>query len=213
MPVQQTSIAQVGVGFLYHPGNIRECGPAIALLAERIRKQCPDQLHRFNIQFRPWRPPAGRPSISERILSHRDIEEASAILLEIVERDSFLEQFVQENTNVAVNLLCGGAREALAPFSECYFGLAKIVIRADGTLYPCFRVSAQEDPLFYSGSILQDPPLKIALRELYVAAHSVKQECIPEHEKCLFCVFNNMLQDGIVDRDRLYLEPTEDYFF
>jgi radical SAM protein with 4Fe4S-binding SPASM domain len=209
----QTRIAQVGVGFLYHPVNVAEAGPAIALFANRIREICPEQLYRFNIQFRPWRMPTGRPSVRERILSDKDIEEAIVVLFDYVERDSFLEQFIRQNTNIAVNLVCGGARETAEPFSECFFGLAKTVVRADGSLYPCFRVAAQEQPEFYCGNIATDPPLKIALRELYVSAVSVQQICVPDYDQCLFCIFNNMLEDSSGDRSQPKPELAEDYFF
>jgi MoaA/NifB/PqqE/SkfB family radical SAM enzyme len=192
-----TDIPQVGVGFLYQPGNIMEAVAVISLFADRIRYECLDQLHRLNVQFRPFRVPTGRPSIQERILSDRDIERAAAKLVEAVDRDSFLKAFVQNNTNIAVNLLCGGAREHIRPFAECVFGLAKTVIRADGSLYPCFRMAAQKRAPFYCGNILTDAPLEIALRELYVAASSVPQLCVPEHDKCLFCVFNNLLEEGL----------------
>jgi pyruvate,water dikinase len=209
----ETTIPQVGVGFLYHPGNIVEAGPVIALFGNRIRELCPEHLHRFNVQFRPWRVPTGRPSVKERILSRRDIQDAAAVLSGYLEDDSFLGSFIRQNTNIAVNLLCGGARETAMPFSECFFGLAKTVVRADGSLYPCFRVAAQEDPLFYCGNVITDTPLKIALRELYVTAVSVRQTCVPDHDKCLFCVFNNMLEDGIAGKSQPTLELAGDYFF
>ena len=209
----ETNIPQVGVGFIYHPGNIAEAGLLVSLFANRLREICPDQIHRLNIQFRPWRAPTGRPSIKERILSSKDIDEASAILFNHMEQDSTLEQFIQQNTNIAVNLLCGGAREKVKPFSECLFGLAKTVIRANGSLYPCFRVAASEEPLFYCGNITADEPLKIALKELYVTIVSVKQICIPEYDKCLFCVFNDMLEAGLASETPPWCEFREDFFF
>jgi MoaA/NifB/PqqE/SkfB family radical SAM enzyme len=208
-----TAIPYVGVGFLYHPGNIREAGSVISFLANRIRQFCPDQLHRFNVQFRPWRPPTGRPSIQEKILSPQDIEEAAGVLLSHVRRDSYLEEFARCNTNIAVNLMCGGARESIEPFTECFFGLAKTVIRADGSLYPCFRVAAHRDSRFNCGSILADAPLTIALRELHVHISSVESVCLPEHHKCLFCVFNDMFERGIADAKPPTPELAGEYFF
>jgi len=209
----ETKIPQVGVGFLYHPGNIAEAGPLISLLANRIRKNCPEQLHRFNIQFRPWRMPIGDPSINERILSHSDIEESSSILLSYIDRDNSLESFIRENTNIAVNLICGGAREKVEPFSECYFGLAKTVVRANGDLYPCFRSAASRDPNFYCGNILTDTSLKIALRELYVSIFSTQKICVPNNEKCLFCVFNNIFENAIANKSKPMQVLAGDYFF
>lgn len=211
--LRETTIPQVGVGFLYHPGNIVEAGAAISLLAKRVERLCPDQLHRFNIQFRPWRPPRGRPSVKEHTLSQGDVDRAAAVLLEYVDSDSFLEQFVKQNTNIAVNLLCAGARETAQPFSECFFGLAKTVIRADGSLYPCFRTAAREDPLFYQGNLLRDSPSEIALRELHVATSTTRRTCVPEYDKCLFCVFNNILEKGIAGKLRASSELAGDYFF
>jgi radical SAM protein with 4Fe4S-binding SPASM domain len=155
----------------------------------------------------------GRPSIKERILSDNDIEQASEILLEYTERDAYVEQFARQNTNIAINLLCGGARENVKPFAECYFGLAKTVVRADGTLYPCFRMAATRDSLFSFGNILLDTPLSIALKELYVTLFSVQQICVPEHDKCLFCVFNNALETGLTGRHEPSPELAGEYFF
>ncbi len=209
----ETDISHVGIGFLYHPGNIAEAGPLISRLADRVRQSCPGQLHRFNIQFRPWRMPTGSPSINERILSQQDIEEASAILFSCIEQDNSLVQFIRQNTNIAVNLLCGGAREEVDPFSECYFGLAKTVVRANGDLYPCFRMAAAEDSEFYCGNIIADTPLKIALKELYVSIFSAKKICVPDYKKCLLCIFNNILEKTITYKSFTRRLFAEDYFF
>jgi phosphohistidine swiveling domain-containing protein/MoaA/NifB/PqqE/SkfB family radical SAM enzyme len=209
----ETNIPQVGVGFLYHPGNIAEAGPLISFLAHRLRETCPNQLPRLNVQFRPWRAPTGRPSIQERILSDADIEQATLILLRHLEQDCFIEQFTRQNTNIAVNLLCGGARERVKSFSECFFGLAKTVVRADGSLYPCFRMAATSAPLFSCGNILVDTPLSIALKELYVTLFSVRQTCVLDYDKCLFCVFNNSLEIGLANKFEPRPELGGDYFF
>jgi radical SAM protein with 4Fe4S-binding SPASM domain len=209
----QTQIPQVGVGFLYHPGNIVEAGPLIAYLAKRIRDTCPDQVSRLNVQFRPWRMPTGRPSIQEKILSREDVAFAANTLFSYIDQDPFIEQFTRQNTNIAVNLLCGGAREKVKPFSDCFFGLAKLVVRADGSIYPCFRMAANQDERFYCGNILEDSPLKIALRSLHVIVDSVHQVCTSEFDKCLFCVFNNALESGLTGRVQLDQKLVGDYFF
>jgi hypothetical protein len=211
--LEETAIPQVGVGYLYHPGNVTEAGAAIARFAVRIRERCPDQMGRFNVQFRPRRAPTGRPSIKERILSQEEVKEAAAHLLGLVEADCFMWDFVRQHTNVAVNLLCGGAREQVRPFSACFFGLAKTVVRADGSLYPCFRAAAARDPSFYCGNVLTDAPLTIALRELYVAAVSTRQICVPAYEQCLFCVFNNLLEEGVRGAARPNPELAGEHFF
>jgi rifampicin phosphotransferase len=211
--LSETAIPQVGVGFLYHPGNIAEAGLLISLLANRLKEICPAQLARLNIQFRPWRIPVGHPSIQEHILSDWDIKQAATILFRYIEQDHFLEQFTRNNTNIAVNLLCGGAREGVKPFSECFFGLAKTVIRTDGSLYPCFRMGASKDSLFYCGNILTDTLLSIALRELYVAMFSAQQICVPDYDKCFFCIFNNALEAGINNQIQPEQELAGDYFF
>jgi len=211
--LQETNISQVGVGFLYNPGTIREAGSIISIFEKKLRKDCPDQIHRFNIQFRPWRKPTGRPAINEQILSQEEIDDATTDLLSRLEKNQISEQFIKLNTNIAANLLCGGARENIDPFSECFYGLAKSVIRANGTLYPCFRVAATESADFNCGNIISDSPLKIALNELFVHIYSVKSICKSHHDKCLFCVFNNMLEQGIETNLRNNPESSGDYFF
>lgn len=209
----QTAISQVGVGFLYHPGNINEATTAISLFASRCKDLCPSELHRLNIQFRPWRPPTGCPSIAQCILSKNDASKATSSLLQMVGHDDYLRRFVQNNTNIAVNLICRGARENAKPFSECYFGLAKTVIRADGSLFPCFRVAAENNPLFYCGNILEDSSSRISLKELHVAITTRQQMCFQEHEQCLFCAFNNLLEDGVLGGLCANAELAGEYFF
>jgi pyruvate,water dikinase len=213
LALTSTAIPQVGVGFVYNADNIGEAASLIPLFATRVRELCPDQIDRFNIQFRPWRPPVGNPSIRSHVLSQIDAERAAATLLNYAEKDGYFERFVRRNTNIAVNLLCRGARDAVTPFSECLFSLAKTVVRADGSLYPCFRMAAQEDRSFYFGNILRDSPLKIALRELYVATSITQQVCVPEYERCLFCVFNNILETGVRCKFELPPELVDDFFF
>jgi radical SAM protein with 4Fe4S-binding SPASM domain len=150
-----------------------------------------------NVQFRPWRIPEGRPSISEPVLSTLDAEHATKLLLRKLDEIPGLEKFVRQNTNIAVNLLCRGARENTRPFTDCFFGLAKMVIRADGSLYPCFRMAAEQNPEFKCGNLLTDSPLRIALRSLYAEAVSAREACVPQPETCLFCVFNNLFEDSI----------------
>jgi len=211
--LSETDIPQVGVGFVYHPGNIAGAGNIISYFAKIIKQICPDELHRFNIQFRPWRPPTGAPGITEQIISSKDVDMASRILFDNIDQDKSLERFIKENTNIAVNLLCRGAREIVYPFSECYFGLAKTVIRADGSLYPCFRKAAGKDLQFYYGNIITDNYQKIALRELYVLASSARKICAFDHDKCLLCLFNNILEKAIVDGTRPAPDAVGDYFF
>lgn len=208
-----TNIPLVSVGFLYHPGTIVETGSLISNFAKLIKNRCMDQIDRFSIQFRPWRLPIGNPAINERILSQQDIEDAALDLFHRIEQEPFLEQFIRRNTNIAVNLLCGGAREKVSPFSECYFGLAKSVIRANGSIYPCFRVAADHKRDFYCGNIVSDTALKIALRELYVHIYSAKNICTPNYESCLFCVFNNMLEHGARYKPEIQQGVAGDYFF
>jgi len=209
----ETDIPQVGVGFIYRPENIAECGSIISLFAKRIMEVCPSELHRFNIQFRPWRQANGKPLITEHTLSSKDIEKACLILFRYIDQSPFLEHFIRDNTNIAANLLCGGAREEVKPFSECYFGLAKTVIRADGGLFPCFRTAACRDPQFYSGNIITDNSQKIALRELYLSIISARQICAPNHMGCLLCVFNNLLEESIETGYSPIPDVIGDYFF
>ncbi len=209
----ETKIPKVGVGYIYHPGNIAKAAELINLFAKRIQEICPEHLHRFNIQFRPWRSPIGQPSIRDRIISKKDIAAAEEFTLALVQSDPFLEKFIRQNTNLAINLLCGGAREKVEHFSECFVGLAKAVIRADGSVYPCFRVAAERNPNFLAGNILHDSSESIALKSLYVITKSVQTICVPEFDKCLFCVFNNIIESNLNQTFDLPPAIAGDYFF
>lgn len=211
--IKETNIPQVGIGFIYHPGNILEADKVITLFEDLIQKRCPDQIDRFNIQFRPWRPPIGKPSIKDYILSPSDADSSAQALFQEIQRNPGLEGFIKNNTNIAVNLLCRGSREKADIFSECLFGLAKNVVRADGSVFPCFRVAAERDSAFCLGNLIFDPPEKIALRGLYINAVISKQVCTAEPNTCLFCVYNNILEKNLSQEPSLSQEVLEDFFF
>ncbi len=211
--LRDTKIPQVGIGFLYNPNNLSDIGALLSLFGEKMLGEYRRYLSRFNIQLRPWRSPVGRPSINEHTITNKDVEDTFRNIQARIAAFPELEEFIRTHTNIAVNLLVRGAREQIEPFPECYFGLAKVVVRADGTLYPCFRVAARSDQSFCAGNIISDAPEKIALRQLYIHTATIPAQCLPEPEKCLFAVFNNILDRGISGNLRADPEVREDYFF
>jgi len=211
--LKETNIPQVGIGFLYHSGNIISAPAAIIYFKHLLEQHCPTEISRFNIQFRPWRAPTGSSSISEHIITQSDVESTYNHLENFAKKDDSLKDFIHKHTNLAVNLLCRGARENIKPFTNCLFGLAKVVVRADGSLYPCFRVAANQSIDFCFGNILHDSPQKISLNALHVLSSNIEKFCTSKYDRCLFCVFNNLLENGIKMEDQALSNISGDYFF
>ena len=211
--LRETDIPQVGIGFLYHPNNLADIGPLLSFFGEKMMGEYREHLPRFNIQFRPWRSPLGQPSINEHTVTKKEVEETFLDIKACMEASPQLEEFIRNHTNVAVNLIVRGVREQIVSFPECYLGLAKTVVRADGSMYPCFRVAARTNAAFSSGNIISDSPERIALRELYIHAVPIRERCIPEPEKCLFAVFNNLLDRGLAGKLQSDPDVATDYFF
>lgn len=211
--LRDTQIGEVGVGFLYHPGNASETVELVQLFHGLLSQRPIAERQRFNIQFRPWRDPEGRHPIDEPTLETADVNMATDALLESVAADPSLAQFLHEHTNLATNLLCAGARLGLEPFSECLVGLAKVVVRADGSLYPCFGVAARNLTAMQCGNLVSDDAEHIALRMLEVMASRAPAKCAASFQHCLFCAFNNLLDRGA--RGTLTPDPRlrEDFFF
>jgi MoaA/NifB/PqqE/SkfB family radical SAM enzyme len=208
----ETTIPAVGVGFLYHPNNICEAVQLISSIAHRCAQVCPTEVQRLNMQFRPWRDPSRSVAITDRVLSKFEANKAAEELIRLTNDDPFLSTFVQRNTNIAINLLCGGARWGVKPFSECYFGLAKAVVRADGSVYPCFDKAARRDRSFRCGDAVHETALSIALRALYVAAVPARDHCSLAPEQCLFCTFNNILESHLAGSRPAVAVPPDMFF-
>ncbi len=211
--LRETSIPQVGVGFLIQPNKLREVAPLIELFNNILRSECADEIHRFNIQFRPWRSPIGRPGITEHVITNSDVETIFSDLDLRMKRNPDLRKFARGHTNIASNLLSRGAREQAEEFSECFIGLTKAVVRANGDLFPCFRMAADFEPHFHEGNILNDSKLAIALKQIFIQAVSAREHCIPAGTQCLFTVFNNMLEKGLSHGVKPPAEVKGDYFF
>jgi sulfatase maturation enzyme AslB (radical SAM superfamily) len=187
--------------------------PLLSFFGEKMMGEYREHLPRFNIHFRPWRSPLGRPSINEHTVTKKEVEETFLDIKARMEASPQLEEFIRNHTNVAVNLIVRGVREQIVSFPECYLGLAKTVVRADGSIYPCFRVAARTNAAFSSGNIISDSPERIALRELYIHAVPVRERCITKPEKCLFFVFNNLLDRGLAGKLQPDPDVATDYFF
>jgi sulfatase maturation enzyme AslB (radical SAM superfamily) len=211
--LSDTSIPKVGIGFVYDSENIADGIALLGILAHRLQLMAEVYIQRVNVQFRPWQPPVGKHDITMRAISEDAYENAGSMLLRLVSKDEFAHNFVKKNTNIAVNLLCRGAHDSVKPFSQCYFGLAKTVVRADGTLYPCFRKAALRDSTFCFGNVLTDAPSTIALNQAYVFLKSVKESCVPAHKSCFLCVFNNIIEEGMAGHIQPDFAVYDDYFF
>lgn len=211
--VSTTEIPLVGLGYLYSSVNIRNAIDLVERIANRMFMDYKKHLGRVNIQFRPWRSPGVDAKITDRVLTDGQINALSIGLLERTVDHHRLKTFVKENTNLAVNVLSGGARRGTRPFSQCYVGLAKIVVRADGSLYPCFRVAALEDERFVCGNVITDTARSIAEKMKGVFLNQIPSLCFREHERCLFCNFNNLMEDHIHGDQAPADVPECDFFF
>jgi rifampicin phosphotransferase len=210
--LRDTQIPEVGIGFLYHPGNAHEMVEVVKHFHGLLQTRPACELKRFNIQFRPWRDPVDCKPIDVPVLAPEDVRSTEKALSDAVRDESF-RRFVHDHTNLATNLLCAGAREGITSFSECLVGMAKLVVRANGTVFPCFGMAAKNDPAMACGNIMRDDPETVGLRLLHVLASEAPTRCPPKYRHCLFAMFNNLLERGLADVEKPDSRLADQYFF
>jgi radical SAM protein with 4Fe4S-binding SPASM domain len=186
-----TTVPHVGIGFLYSADNIHEAADVVEYFYQRIQAECPKQLHRFNVQYRPLR--QDREDVGREFpgaISEQQIRSAESAFVALARRHQGLADFLRNQTNCEVVL--GGNRHCSLDFGVCHYSLIFQVVRPDGTIRPCFvRVF---EPEFLIGNIFDDTLESIGLNRVHNAMY-LRPGCSPTG--CRQCHLNWMLAKGL----------------
>ena len=103
---RESSVPRIGVGFVFSSGNIHEAVDSARFFFDLIRTECPTELSRLNIQYRPLR--RDREDAGRRFpqaVSRSQIEDVERDLICSAEDPDFF-RFLQDQTNCEA--LAGG---------------------------------------------------------------------------------------------------------
>ena len=197
--LRRTRHTRVGVGYLYSAANIHEAALAARALYDLVRRSYPDGLDRFSIQYRPLRrDPKDEGRAFPAAISLAERNRCEAEFISLARRDSAFAGFLRDSTNCEV--IAGGNEQAPLEFGRCHYSTVFRIVRANGDLRPCFiRVV---EPEFLLGNLTRDPPEKIALNALYMAAF-LRPGC--DRHGCRQCHVNWILEAGL----RGEIEPSK----
>lgn len=216
--LMRTSVAHVGLGFLYRTENVGEISEFVDGWYGRYLKLPPSAQARFNIQFRPIAPPiehAKEMRAGADYLPSNTLAVLRAQVNEVEERarhDDAFADFLKTSTNF-VSLAAASHGDPFVhtkfDFSHCYNALIHRVVRATGDEYPDFLLC--EFPEFSLGNTIvgdSSARVRVGLSQYY-------------YHNCgtPFCNPGSCRQSwvsGIFERpDKAGIEkrPTENFFF
>jgi len=213
----RSDCSHIGIGFLYHNDNISE----MISVCEYIYYTLKDK--RINIQFRPTckiqscNCPSGNYSSDNVLTSNKEkwwerkVLALSSELNLLKYKNEGLHSFIINQTNF-LSILNPDFSERKAPFSSCYFSLARWIIRADGNIYPCVMKATNAGKAI--GNINDDSPSKI--KEGMRGYFELKDGyCVGPAECCNFVsVTNEMIEIHIKkDTSSEVVLNNEEYFF
>jgi MoaA/NifB/PqqE/SkfB family radical SAM enzyme len=171
--LKETKVKSVGAGFVFCKANHAEAPAFARLLFDRALRECPHELERLTVAYRPLRNDSTDPTTPfPELLDESDVEQTSQEFLDIADADPELERFLRKQTNCWV--LSGGNTHRAETFQSCGYSTIFHLIRANGDVRPCCM--RLDSPDFYLGNILWDPPDVIALNTLWNAAY-LKSGC------------------------------------
>ncbi len=184
-------VPRVGISFLFARSNVHEYADVARFIFDLVRTRRPEALHKVNIQYRPLRrDPVRYDQPFTEAVTEPQIERAINEIKELAATSEQMRRFLRDQTNATAIL--GGNTHPPHEFGRCYYSQVFRIVRANGDLRPCFiRVL---EPEFLLGNILRDPPEKIALNALYVAALN-KPHC--DRHGCRQCHVNYVLEQGL----------------
>lgn len=179
----RSSIPDVGVGFVYNRSNLHQAADFVMeffTITEGGRRQNGE----FSLQFRPtcgiescacpspnYAPDTGRLMTPDK--APWWIEAREHQLKRVREMMAVNPQF-ERFVNTFTNLLSGEFQrpiEQLGDFPSCYLALVRLVIRADGDMFPCVMTASQRKRKIGNiltssgGEMLQNMNSYYALRE------------------------------------------------
>ena len=187
--LRETRIAQVGTSFLYSKQNVGEYADFVFKIFETVRAECPQELHRVNIQFRPLRSPDPVDNASYAV-NEAQIDEQLTKLAKQCDSDPELAQFVRRQTNAYA--LLGGNVHPLLRFSACRYSSIAGIARASGEIITCFCKVGHKD--FVVGDLRNLEVASLGLRKLLMRTLLSSAECNPE--TCRMSFVNYILEQS-----------------
>lgn len=144
--LDETEVTNIGLGFLFHAGNIHDIVRFITEVWNRISSRKELDRNRINIQFRPLRPEYDTFS---DIVSGKKIWEYTISEMDILEQLNQLNEldtpellaFIENQTNINTITIENLRKYWMAQekFSFCSVSLLYTLLRADGSLYSCIH--------------------------------------------------------------------------
>jgi len=146
--LNETEVPNIGLGFLFHKGNISEVSDFVCDVWRRIKSRDQTTRNRVNLQFRPLRPEYEEFTdimSGEKRWSHavheRDISTQLDTLNAMGKKDAELANFLENQTNM--NILDNDMRRRWwmpnKEFSFCSVSLLYTLLRSDGSLFSCIH--------------------------------------------------------------------------
>jgi MoaA/NifB/PqqE/SkfB family radical SAM enzyme len=194
--LRESSVPSVGAGFVYCKQNYAEAPAFARLLFERVRSECPQQLDRLNIAYRPLRNDSRETAIPfPEFLNEDDIARVERDFLAMSNESPELCQFLRNQTNCYI--LGGGNRHEGATFDRCGYSGIFHLVRASGEVRPCCMRLESAD--FYLGNVRWDSPETIALNTLWNAEY-LKPGC--DSGGCKLAKLNATIEEGLAAKVR-----------
>ena len=170
--LRETRIGQVGVSFLYSQENADEYAEFIIKVFDMVRKDCPKELPRVNIQFRPLRCPDPEDN-KKYAVNKTQIDAQLGKLSSECQRSPELAGFVRRQTNAYAIL--GGNVHPLLCFLACRYSSVAGIVRATGKIITCFcKVGRRE---FIVGELPKLDLTTLGLNKMLMRTLLSAEEC------------------------------------
>jgi len=223
----ESPIAQIGIGFVFSRFNILQVTAFIEKTVDYVLKKCgPKGLNKLNFQFRPacMIESCHCPSTNYQkrgLLMVPDEQEWWKSLVD-KQRDllfgnltyfpwwqKFIKQRVNLNHNEFFNYIT-----TKPIFRNCYLSLIRILVKSDGSVYPCVMKASNGNKAFVN--ILKDQNYKNKLISSQRKYYSLKQNlCVGSNVCCRIDGYKNELIEKAIDEATPFAKPStnSDYFF
>ncbi len=168
----RAGVPHVGVGFIYHKYNLHEVARALSLVFGTVRSEMPQLLGRVNMQFRPTCgiqscacPSENYAADKGRLLTpdltdgwKREREHQGDLVHARMAGDPLFASFVHKQTNF-LSAEVHQPVPRVGDFRRCYLAALRVLLRADGNMYPCVMKASQRGRSV--GNLLTDTPEQI----------------------------------------------------
>lgn len=193
-----TQIRQVNVGFVFCADNMHETAQAARFFYDEVARHAPDELKRLYIDYRPLRRDTKDESRAfPEYVTFAQVREVER-QLNAMRSDAAFARFLDSQTNWQT--VTRGNTHVKSGFDRCGYSTLYRLIRANGEVRPCCM--RLEEPEFYLGNILHDPPEAIALAALVNAAY-LRPGC--DADGCKLGVLNRTIETGLETQSNAFI--------